>query len=114
MAHWTREYFDRGYAQRWTLGPPSEETKHEAGDLWRLLGLASGATVLDVGCGHGRHVIPLALQGAKVTGLDSSRQLLGRARGFAAGSGVVPSLIRADMRRLPLRSGYFHAALLLD
>lgn len=54
--------------------------------------------MLDVGCGAGRHARALAAAGARPVGLDLSRALLRRAR--EAG---VP-LVRADMRRLPVRS----------
>lgn len=38
--------------------------------------LPPGASILDVGCGTGRHSIGLALQGFKVTGIDLSREML--------------------------------------
>ena len=53
--------------------------------------------MLDVGCGAGRHARALAVAGARPVGLDLSAALLHRAR--TAG---VP-LVRADMRRLPIR-----------
>ena len=58
-----------------------------------------GWRVLDVGCGAGRHAHALAAAGARPLGLDLSHVLLERAR--IAG---VP-LVRADMRRLPVRAG---------
>ena len=55
--------------------------------------------MLDVGCGAGRHARALAAAGARTIGLDLSRALLAR-----AGEVGVP-LVRADMRRLPIRPG---------
>jgi ubiquinone/menaquinone biosynthesis C-methylase UbiE len=46
----------------------------------RLLGDLRGLSVLDVGCGTGRHAIRLAQQGARVTGVDFSPGMLGKAR----------------------------------
>lgn len=54
----------------------------EAG-VWRRRLAASvgqGASVLDAGCGSGRILGPLALAGFKMTGLDSSREMLEAAR----------------------------------
>ena len=67
--------------------------------LARALPWRAGWRVLDVGCGAGRHAAALVAAGARPVGLDLSRALLRRAR--AAG---VP-LVRADMRRLPVRAG---------
>ena len=46
----------------------------------RLLGDVRGLSVLDVGCGTGRHALRLAEQGARVTGVDFSAGMLGKAR----------------------------------
>jgi ubiquinone/menaquinone biosynthesis C-methylase UbiE len=45
-----------------------------------LLGAVSGISILDVGCGTGRHSLKLARQGARVTGFDFSAGMLDRAR----------------------------------
>jgi SAM-dependent methyltransferase len=66
--------------------------------LTRRLPWRAGWRVLDVGCGAGRHARALAAAGARPIGLDLSRALLLRAREAA-----VP-LVRADMRRLPVRA----------
>ena len=36
--------------------------------------------MLDVGCGTGRHAVRLAQQGARITGVDFSAGMLGKAR----------------------------------
>lgn len=64
----------------------------------------AGWRVLDVGCGAGRHARALVRAGARPVGLDLSRALLRRAREVG-----VP-LIRADMRRLPIRRASFDLA----
>ena len=46
----------------------------------RLLGDVQGLSVLDVGCGTGRHAVRLAAQGAQVTGVDFSAGMLRKAR----------------------------------
>ena len=67
--------------------------------LTRTLPWQAGWRVLDVACGAGRHAAALAAAGARPVGVDLSPTLLARARGTG-----VP-LVRADMRRLPVRPG---------
>src|SRR5262245_43847283 len=52
----------------------------EESHVARILGNVAGLSILDVGCGTGRHALRLAHSGAKVTGLDFSTGMLGRAR----------------------------------
>jgi malonyl-CoA O-methyltransferase len=54
----------------------------------RLLGDVRGLSVLDVGCGTGRHAIRLAAQGARVTGVDFSAGMLRKARQKPAAGNV--------------------------
>ena len=56
--------------------------------------------VLDLCCGHGRHLEALARRNIRATGVDLSLPLLKEA--LARGSGP---LLRADMRRLPFAGG---------
>jgi SAM-dependent methyltransferase len=72
--------------------------------IWRLLGMTTATTVLDLGCGHGRIANRLAARGAQVTGLDASALFLQRARETAPGN---VAYIEGDMRALPFDSGTF-------
>jgi SAM-dependent methyltransferase len=114
MSDWAREYFERGYTQRW--GPPqvSDQVRREAGGLWDQLALTTHSNVVDVGCGYGRHALALALRGAEVVGIDTAVALLRQARGLGAGLGVQAHWVRGDVRRLPLGSAWFSAAILMD
>jgi ubiquinone/menaquinone biosynthesis C-methylase UbiE len=111
---WTREYFERGYAQRWGLPAPSEHVRLEARALRRLLQLSSASRVIDIGCGHGRHAIALAECGLDVIGLDFAAALLSRAREVATELRAPACWVRGDMRRLPVRSESAGAVLLMD
>jgi 2-polyprenyl-3-methyl-5-hydroxy-6-metoxy-1,4-benzoquinol methylase len=75
-----------------------------------VTGIESGAAVLDVGCGDGRHVEVLSERGFDVTGVDISEDLIARARdriGLAGASFEV-----ADARK-SLPSGEFDLAICL-
>ena len=114
MPHWTLEYFERGYAQRWGLPAPSDQVRLQAGGLWNLLQLSPTSRVIDIGCGHGRHALALAERGPDVIGLDFAVALLQRARHLAAELRTQVRWIRGDMRRLPFRSECATAAIMMD
>ena len=62
-----------------------------------LTGIERG-NALDVGCGPGRHCVPFAKRGFRVTALDLSRFFLDKARARAAQAGVAIEFIDSDMR----------------
>ena len=82
----------------------------------RLLGDVRGMSVLDVACGTGRHAVPLAQQGARVTALDFSPGMLGKARQKTGAENVTFVEHNVDWP-LPFRSESFDrvlACLVLD
>ena len=48
--------------------------------IWDLMGNVKSLRVLDVGCGTGRHAIPMAKKGAQVLALDPSSEMLAKAK----------------------------------
>jgi SAM-dependent methyltransferase len=69
--------------------------------------IGASKSVLDVCCGPGRHAAPLSVRGFDVVGLDLDDTALHDARDRAP----TASLIRGDMRRLPLASASMDAVL---
>lgn len=67
------------------------------GFMERALELKPGDTVLDLGCGLGRHSIELARRGYNVTGLEYSAVFLEAARKRVTDSGVEVRLLQGDM-----------------
>jgi SAM-dependent methyltransferase len=114
MPEWCREYFERGYAQRWGLPAVSDQIRLEAEGLWKELRLSPGAWVLDLGCGHGRHAVALEHLGARVVGMDFSESLLSRAKSLAGDTRASLHWLRGDMRQLPLQSRFFAGATVID
>ena len=76
-------------------------TAQEVEFLLELLGLSPGARVLDVGCGPGRHAVPLAQAGCAVTGVDVSRRFLDIAADAARAAGVGAAFFHVDARQMP-------------
>jgi SAM-dependent methyltransferase len=58
--------------------------------------------VLEIGVGSGRVAVPTALAGVPVVGIDTSEAMLDLARRRAAAHGLALTLVRADMRDLPV------------
>src|ERR1051325_5374369 len=54
--------------------------------------------VLELACGTGRLTIPLALDGADITGLDQAPKMLDAARAKAVRTGVAVNFVQADAR----------------
>jgi ubiquinone/menaquinone biosynthesis C-methylase UbiE len=99
--------FDEAYLELYAPRQEPEQAETEALAAARLAGVERGAEVLDCPCGFGRHSIPLALAGFRVTGADRSQVLLDEARRRAGEPGL--ELVQADYRDLPFPDGRFDA-----
>ncbi len=77
-----------------------------------LLHLQPGASLLDVGCGHGAVFERVAARigaAGRITGLDSSRVLLAEARQRCEARSLVAELHEGDAHRLPFIDAVFDA-----
>ena len=88
-----------------------ERSEAETDVVWRVLELADGLSLLDLGCGHGRIANRLAARGCRVTGLDATPLFLERARADAVARGVAVEYVEGDMRALPWRERFDRALL---
>lgn len=85
--HWFEDIADH-------MGPAylrysfTKGTEQEVDFLVEVLGLRPGMTVLDVGCGPGRHAVALAKRGIGVIGVDISDRFIGVALEVADFEGV--------------------------
>jgi SAM-dependent methyltransferase len=77
-----------------------------------LAGVEPPAELLDAPTGFGRHAVPLAKHGFRVTGVDRSEVQLAEARRHA-GDGEWPRLLREDFRQLSFPDASFDAVLCL-
>ncbi len=107
---WWQTHFDAHYLVEYEPIFALERDRHEVSRLVDVLGLPSGARVLDVPCGQGRHSHLLAEAGFDVDGFDYSAHLLARAK--ERGTSARLRYKRGDMRTLPAAwTGRFHAVL---
>ena len=99
-----REDYYRLYRGQRSVGP--DRTDQQVAFLEQALALPQEAAILDLACGWGRHAIPLAQRGYRITGQDLSQFHLDLARKAAAAGGVSLSLIHGDMREIPFEAEF--------
>lgn len=75
--------------------------------FWQRLALAAGGPVLELGCGTGRILVPVAKAGVPIVGIDRSAPMLARARRRVRRLSGRSLLVRGDIRMLPFRSASF-------
>jgi ubiquinone/menaquinone biosynthesis C-methylase UbiE len=110
----TPETWDAFFNDFYLRAYADDERDAEAGEqalaAARLAGCPDGGELLDAPCGFGRHAIPLARAGYRVTGVDRSTVLLDEARRRGGGERW-PKFVTADYRELPFKDESFDAAL---
>jgi 2-polyprenyl-3-methyl-5-hydroxy-6-metoxy-1,4-benzoquinol methylase len=92
---------DTGRVSAFTAG-----TDQEVEFLLDALALRPGRSVLDVGCGPGRHALALAARGVDVTGVDASPDFVRLARDAAAAAGLTARFHCLDVRDLAADGEY--------
>jgi SAM-dependent methyltransferase len=106
------ELFDEIYLTTYAVNLRERDSPAEAAAAARLAGVQPPAEILDAPGGFGRHSIPLADAGFRVTSVDRSavQQEEGRRR---AGDAEWPRFVQADFRELPFDERSFDAVLCL-
>lgn len=89
-------------------------TLQEVDQLESILDLPKGSSILDVGCGPGRHSLEFARRGYQVTGVDISDTFIEIARESARSENLTVDFVRHDARDLPAEwHGRFDAVICL-
>jgi cyclopropane fatty-acyl-phospholipid synthase-like methyltransferase len=97
---WPVAFFDDEYLRIYLPQFTEERTAAEAEFIQSSLALPPGATLLDLACGVGRHAIPMAKRGFRVTGVDFNPRYLEIAAREAKLAGVELEWAAIDMRSL--------------
>jgi ubiquinone/menaquinone biosynthesis C-methylase UbiE len=108
------EWYARWFGEEYLLvydHRDTEEAEREVRTIEKILAVEGNERILDLCCGSGRHDIPLARLGCRVTGLDYSGPLLKIARSERPPGERFPLFVRADVRKLPFRDEVFDIAL---
>lgn len=101
QASWYKEFFGQPYLETYQPVLTPERTIREADFIQKTLALPPGSRILDLCCGHGRHLIELASRGYQMTGLDLNPLFLDIARQEAERRGLEVRLELRDMRDIP-------------
>jgi SAM-dependent methyltransferase len=104
--------FKEGQRQGWKHFAPLEMmTTPVAARLVKFAGVRDGHALLDVGCGTGVVAITAARNGARVSGLDLTPELLDRARENSRIANVKIDFREGDVEALPFNDGAFDVVL---
>ena len=98
---WYVDFFGDDYLNIYSHIFTGERAAKEVSFAERLLELTPGARVLDLCSGQGRHSVPLAQRGYRVTALDLNADYLRLAQHAAEAHGVSLETVAGDMRRIP-------------
>lgn len=110
----TWERFFDAHAPMYDGNDFTRNTIAEVDFLVEELELQPGRSILDVGCGTGRHSIEMARRGYRVTGLDLSQEMLARAASAAGAAGVEVEWIRSNATEFTLPAKYDAAICLCE
>lgn len=103
---WWKKQFGKTYYNLYNPVLSVERSRDEAKFIQRVVPLHPYHSILDLGCGHGRHAIELAKSNLHITGLDYSDYFLRIAREEAKKNQVNVKFIKKDMRHLNSVSAY--------
>lgn len=93
------EFFD-AHAPDYMDNTFTKATINEVDFIIEELGLPAGSSILDVGCGTGRHSVELAKRGYVMIGVDISGGMLKEALKAAEVAGVRLDLVKADVSQM--------------
>jgi 2-polyprenyl-3-methyl-5-hydroxy-6-metoxy-1,4-benzoquinol methylase len=99
VRQWWERFFSDDYLMT-VLPPTPAQISRQVDFVEASLGLAKGATVLDVGCGLGLHSLELTRRGYLVVGLDLSLAMITRAAEASQEQGLKINFVHADIREM--------------
>jgi SAM-dependent methyltransferase len=113
MKRWYEELFTN-YAKTYDTERFTAGTLGEVDFLEKEFDFDRAKTILDIGCGTGRHAIELARRGYSVTGIDLSASQLERAGQKAKEAGVHINLLQLNACSLPFKNEFDFAVMLCE
>jgi 2-polyprenyl-3-methyl-5-hydroxy-6-metoxy-1,4-benzoquinol methylase len=113
MTQWYEELFTN-YAKTYENEVFVQGTTGEVDFIEAEISGDKTKTILDIGCGTGRHSIELARRGYTVTGIDLSESQLSLAKEKAAAAGVTIEFIQKDARDFEFTNGFDLAIMLCE
>jgi SAM-dependent methyltransferase len=93
----------QNYAKYYDLFYREKDYRSEVDFVMKLGGFVPPMSILDLGCGTGGHMIPLARQGFQMTGVDVSEEMVKQAKQKTLGKQVNVDFFLGDIRSIDLR-----------
>ena len=106
LAPWWQGLFQGGCYRVILDNISPKQTLAEVEFIVKALDLKKGDSLLDICCGIGRHLIPLARRGIKTTGVDLCLEFIQEAERKAKRSKVKLDLICEDARKIKFRNRF--------
>lgn len=111
---WYHTFFYGLPQDAWKAAQTDEQTQLDLELLVDTLEFGPGDRILDVFCGYGRHALPLARMGARLTGVDISAEYVTELQTAADAQKLFLRAVEADFLTLPMAdlggSAHFDAA----
>ncbi len=113
MKQWYEELFEN-YANSYENEPFVKGTKGEVDFIEREINYNKDFSILDIGCGTGRHCSELAKRGYRTTGIDLSAAQLKKARCNTLNEKIRPDFIRTDARYFSFKNKFDLALMICE
>ncbi len=98
---WYHDFFNGLPQVAWKAAQTDEQTQLDLELLVETLEFGPDDRLLDVFCGYGRHAIPLARMGARVTGVDISAAYIAELQREARAEKLPVTAVEGDFLTLP-------------
>ena len=105
MKQWYETLFEN-YGRQYDQESFTHGTLGECDFIEKEVGFNKKLSILDLGCGTGRHSIELTRRGYSVTGLDLSQSMLDQAKRKADQENLMVRFIQGDARHLPFQNEF--------
>lgn len=110
---WYHHFFQGLPQEAWKAAQTDEQTQLDLEQLVETLEFGPGDRLLDVFCGYGRHALPLAQMGTRVTGVDISEEYVRELQAAAKRARLPVDAIQGDFLSIAVadlaKSGLFDA-----
>ena len=98
---WYHNFFHGLPQEAWKAAQTDDQTQLDLEMLVETLDFGPGDKLLDVFCGYGRHALPLARMGARLTGVDISPEYIAEMQQTANAEKLSVTAIADDFLRIP-------------